>query len=112
MHSIHNGANAFRCIFCPKIFKSKFNLNNHINIHCGKRPFTCELCGATFQKKPHIERHKISRHNVKCPIVACNFVIPNAADLKAHYEQYHPDQSPPPAPNLNFKCVLERRPCA
>ncbi|CAD7080470.1 unnamed protein product [Hermetia illucens] len=50
--SVHREDHQFRCLQCPKIYKSKVNLNRHIRkTHSGIKPFVCETLGESFDSK-------------------------------------------------------------
>ncbi|XP_075214959.1 uncharacterized protein LOC142320866 isoform X2 [Lycorma delicatula] len=47
----------FKCEYCEKICKTKWNLTAHISIHTNKMSFPCSFCGKVFNKKGILRKH-------------------------------------------------------
>ncbi len=59
----------FICEKCNKLFKSKFNLNTHLNKKnpCDKikEKLKCNICNIEFERKNHKERHEKTEKHLK-----------------------------------------------
>ncbi|KAI4454402.1 krab domain c2h2 zinc finger [Holotrichia oblita] len=55
----------FACDICPKVFKRREHLHQHVKLHTGFRPFGCENCKKTFMRKEHLMRHLTSHTGLK-----------------------------------------------
>ena len=51
------------CTYCSKIFKKKFDLQQHVRSHTGEKPFQCVVCGRAFAQKSNVKKH-MSTHKV------------------------------------------------
>ena len=54
----------FACKICPKVYKSKENLNlHHLNFHLNQKPYTCKVCSKQFSNRMGILYHTKSFHS-------------------------------------------------
>lgn len=66
----------FACELCPKVFKRREHLYQHVKLHTGFRPFGCENCKKSFMRKEHLMRHLTShtgQKNFTCNICEKSF---------------------------------------
>merc|ERR1712059_29170 len=52
----------FKCVTCPKMFKSKSVLNNHTIVHSGEKPFKCDQCSYACNQKGNLKVHTTRKH--------------------------------------------------
>jgi hypothetical protein len=52
----------FSCDQCQVKFKKKYNMIRHRKTH-GEKQLVCTLCTKTFNRKNHLERHKVKFHS-------------------------------------------------
>lgn len=52
-----NKKNKHFCKYCPRAFKSHWQLVTHNRLHTGERPYACETCGERFIRKDYVKRH-------------------------------------------------------
>jgi DNA-directed RNA polymerase subunit RPC12/RpoP len=58
------GANAFRCMQCGKVYTSKGNLTRHLKFECGKEPqFQCPHCTVRTKHKSSLLTHICCKHS-------------------------------------------------
>lgn len=66
-HSGHpetEGANAFQCTQCGKVYMSKGNLTRHLKFECGKEPqFQCPHCPVRTKHKSSLLTHIHCKHS-------------------------------------------------
>lgn len=66
----------FACELCPKTFRRREHLYQHVKLHTGFRPFACENCKKSFMRKEHLMRHLTShsgQKNFMCNICEKSF---------------------------------------
>lgn len=83
--SVHNDTPNFSCESCEKKFKSKKNLNLHIQTHSMEKPFKCETCGKDFKYRRLVKLHQLvhsKRKKFSCDI--CEKIFVTKPSLKAH----------------------------
>lgn len=54
----------YPCPECPRIFKMKSNLVQHMHVHRGNKRFKCEICGEGFFYKMALKGHLRRAHNI------------------------------------------------
>jgi len=47
----------FGCTQCPKRFRMKHHLKEHMLIHSGEMPFSCHLCPKRFNRSYTLKNH-------------------------------------------------------
>jgi hypothetical protein len=53
----HTGNLPYQCTYCPKSFARKFSLRDHLNVHSGVKPYSCTLCQKAFARKISLNVH-------------------------------------------------------
>lgn len=53
----YTASRPYPCDFCPKRFRKKANLMNHMTAHQNDRPHVCNLCGARYIRKSDLLNH-------------------------------------------------------
>jgi hypothetical protein len=63
-HPATEGANAFQCTQCGKVYMSKGNLTRHLKFECGKEPqFQCPHCPVRTKHKSSLLTHIYCKHS-------------------------------------------------
>lgn len=63
----------FECSVCPRSFRQRAILNQHLRIHSGAKPFGCPFteCGKHFRQKAilnqHVRTHQAEQHSYSPP---------------------------------------------
>lgn len=86
----HSERPSYQCELCPKSFKIKRGLAEHMNVHSGATPFMCDKCGKGFATNSSWYKHK--RNNCQkpertkhlCP--QCGVAV---ANLSSHIDTVH-----------------------
>lgn len=82
-----------QCPFCPKRYRFKHSLKDHINKHTGNRPHHCKYCSLCFMHLGSLCAHVKRRHaqfmlpEYQCRI--CNEMFMSEQFLKQHYTWKH-----------------------
>ncbi|XP_023164272.2 zinc finger protein 93-like [Drosophila hydei] len=45
------------CAYCGRIFRRRYLLDTHLNIHTGSKPHQCDMCGKQFRAVSTLTRH-------------------------------------------------------
>jgi len=61
--------------YSEKVFKDRYNLENHVHTHTQERPYSCSLCPTTYSEKKLLTKH-LKRHTK----------FPQQMMRKNHYE--------------------------
>ncbi|KRZ30943.1 Zinc finger protein [Trichinella pseudospiralis] len=76
----------WKCHFCDKRFKRKYDRMRHIRVHTGERPYKCDCCQAAFKLKSTLKRHVRGVHSgikeKRCYI--CFKALSSSSSLKVH----------------------------
>ena len=84
-------AQVFSCEHCPKQFKNKNSLLNHISHYKNTKTFKCDLCDQEISKSlTNLQRHKDTVHSkveVNCSICKKGFNYKDA--LNSHMKRMH-----------------------
>ncbi|KAJ3635636.1 hypothetical protein MTP99_008529 [Tenebrio molitor] len=85
------------CNNCGKMYKSKGNLQRHLNYECGKEPhITCPLCGLQTKYRSSMKRHVLNRHPGQlyaCP--GCDKAYKSINSLRRHVKYMCGRREPP-----------------
>uniref|UniRef100_A0A1A9WZE8 C2H2-type domain-containing protein n=1 Tax=Glossina brevipalpis TaxID=37001 RepID=A0A1A9WZE8_9MUSC len=83
------------CHHCQKIFKKKWNLQQHLPTHEGhEKPYKCEFCPASYACKQNLIVH-VRRHKGEKPFT-CHFCTSSFASTSERYahERCHTGERP------------------
>ena len=75
----------FKCDFCPKLFKFRWNRDIHMNIHTGAKTFNCDLCNKRFNSASGLVRHKKSHSTPKYECPFCHKMFSLSSNCKLHW---------------------------
>ncbi|CAL8139607.1 unnamed protein product [Orchesella dallaii] len=88
-----NGATAYKCLVCKKLYPSMFRLNSHSWFHTRPLKYRCNVCGAEFRFKhdlnAHKQVHKSDRIKFSCD--KCPKAFSWRKDLLKHTRTKHND---------------------
>ena len=86
----------FPCPTCPKRFKTKINVRDHVFIHTGEKPYECTECGMKFRAQQAFARHKRVVHEGYRPYICklCSFTAGQSGSLTVHYRNVHGVERP------------------
>ncbi|XP_059612676.1 zinc finger protein 585B-like [Phlebotomus argentipes] len=92
---LHLNPDAFKCVECGKMSRTKYNLHLHMkNSHTPKEfhKFMCDKCPATFMTMERYKKHAFvhlpeDKKANKCP--KCSKAFAFKANLRIHVEQVH-----------------------
>lgn len=93
-----NQPKGHNCELCPKKFKRREHLYQHMKLHTGFRPYQCTDCKKTFVRKEHLLRHMVlhsGERNFSCDI--CTKSFSRHDNLLKHVRTHNKGQSPPEA---------------
>uniref|UniRef100_A0ABD2WH43 Protein krueppel n=1 Tax=Trichogramma kaykai TaxID=54128 RepID=A0ABD2WH43_9HYME len=95
----HTNPRPILCSKCPKRFRSKFDLTEHMNVHKGIRPYQCADCDQSYHHKVSLQMH-IKSHlppqNLACEF--CGKIFPYRTRLLSHVGSVHMKDK------RNFRC--------
>jgi len=46
------------CTMCPRMFRTKWNMLDHLNTHTGAMPYKCKTCGMGFHNRSAFCKHR------------------------------------------------------
>eukprot|EP01083_Nonionella_stella_P268819 909054_1 len=91
----HSNERPFKCISCPKAFKSKYEIKiHHQRFHNIAKPFQCNLCKKSFKTRSDLGSHQRVHSDVRpysCNL--CERLFKIRGNLKKHYK-CHSDVRP------------------
>ena len=78
----------YHCNMCPATYKSRPDFLHHKMMkHNGQFRFTCDICGAGAVSQRHLNLHKESHENIRCPV--CNKKFFHRRNLSLHMKNVH-----------------------
>lgn len=95
----HTNPRPILCSKCPKRFRSKFDLAEHMNVHRGIKPYQCADCEQSYHHKVSLQMHVKSHmppQNLACEY--CGKVFPYRTRLLSHIGSVHMKD------RRNFRC--------
>lgn len=80
-----------QCQLCPEVFRTKFSLTVHENVHTKERLFECSVCGKCYRLKPLLKQHIIRVHNrvTRETCTICSNQFKGMDSLKRHMKTIH-----------------------
>uniref|UniRef100_A0A2S2PEE5 Zinc finger protein n=1 Tax=Schizaphis graminum TaxID=13262 RepID=A0A2S2PEE5_SCHGA len=94
-HLSTHDPSSFRCNYCPKVYKRKDTLGEHMSCHVGGRVFKCITCVKNFSDRRNLRTHEKLIHNsdpVKCP--KCQNFYADNRQLRYHNLRMHTNKKP------------------
>ncbi|XP_017049965.1 zinc finger protein 287 [Drosophila ficusphila] len=88
--AIHTKIRAFKCTMCPKDFKKKVHLTDHVKGHLNIRDKICNVCGKAFYSGHSLIRHRQIHSDVKkfvCKL--CDSRFSQFVGLNTHMKRTH-----------------------
>ncbi len=82
----------FKCNYCKKCDKSKYNMRVHIRLHTGEKPFKCSHCGMAVNEMSNIRHHYKRKHVGMAVAIECSNCgkpFSSYSKLQSHYTQVH-----------------------
>lgn len=95
----HTNPRPISCPKCPKRFRSKFDLTEHMNVHKGVKPYQCADCDQSYHHKVSLQMHVKSHmppQNLACEY--CGKIFPYRTRLLSHVGSVHMKDK------RNFRC--------
>ncbi|XP_076251359.1 uncharacterized protein LOC143190724 isoform X3 [Rhynchophorus ferrugineus] len=95
---LRNEKGEFECSYCPKAYKIKQRLDNHLRVHTNERPYKCQFCQKAFKTWIHRKTHLNVHLGIKkwqCRF--CQKAFTYSSTLKAH-EMTHTGERPNKCP--------------
>ena len=79
------------CYVCMKKFKSKYRLDDHMNIHSHENKHQCESCNKSFTTNYTLQRHIAEIHceKISFDCDSCESIFTSEDNLKRHMEYTH-----------------------
>ncbi|CAG9759470.1 unnamed protein product [Ceutorhynchus assimilis] len=91
---LRNEKGEFVCSYCPKVFKDKQRLDNHVRVHTNERPYKCHICSKGFKTWIHRKTHLNIHLGIKKWVCKyCSKAFTNSCTLKGH-EMLHTGERP------------------
>lgn len=81
----------FKCCKCGEVFISKYQLQEHLEVHAGIRPFQCTECKKAFKRKVDLKNHTSTYHSIKnkkkitCKCHLCGSSFSYSSSLSRHH---------------------------
>ncbi|XP_059608030.1 uncharacterized protein LOC132255876 [Phlebotomus argentipes] len=85
----HSSSRNLKCPLCPKAFKLKYNLTEHMLVHSKEKPFACDVCQKGFKRKSNLMSHSASHESQPTICQYCSKTYSNRENLKAHIRSRH-----------------------
>ena len=74
VHSFYGFKPQFKCQYCGKYCKSRYDLRVHERIHTGEKPYKCSQCSAAYAQKGNLNWHMLSAHqDISDPVKSNKF---------------------------------------
>lgn len=85
----HTSNRDIKCPQCPKTFKLKYNLKEHMLVHSEEKPFVCDICNTGFKRKSNLLTHRANHGGITQDCSYCNKTYKSKESLRLHIRKHH-----------------------
>lgn len=88
---IHTNEKPYGCVYCPRFFRQRTILNQHLRIHTGEKPYKCTQCGKDFRQKAILDQHTRTHQGDRpfcCPMPNCRRRFATEPEVKKHIDNH------------------------
>jgi uncharacterized Zn-finger protein len=106
----HQDAKPFKCLLCPKTFRTKSLLSLHSLVHSDRRDHLCTFCGKAFRRYFDLKRHLQSHENkreFKCKVCGKGFNTSSILNTHKHLVHQIVKKFKCPECKNSFETMLE-----
>ncbi|XP_055701661.1 zinc finger protein 91-like [Phlebotomus papatasi] len=86
---VHTSNRDIKCPQCPKTFKLKYNLKEHMLVHSNEKPFVCDICNTGFKRKANLLAHRANHEGIPQDCSYCTNTYKSKGSLRLHIKKHH-----------------------